>query len=1121
MSIDVALNHRTSYRYDRRVAHAPQVVRLRPAPHARTKILQYSQRILPETHFINWQQDAFANYMARLVFQEPTDHFSVEIDLIARMESINPFDFFLDDSAQEAGFSYDEDTSADLRPYLIAPETTPRFREFLASAPARTGRTIDYVVELNQYVQQAVGYIVRMEPGVQTPEETLTRGKGSCRDSGWMLVQMFRHFGYAARFVSGYLIQLAPDIRSLDGPSGPEEDFTDLHAWAEVYLPGAGWVGLDPTSGLFAGEGHIPLAATPNPRSAAPITGATDPCEVEFDFAMSVKRVSEPPRSTKPLSEGQWSAVMATGKAVDKRLEKGDVRLTVGGEPTFVAASDRDADEWTIAAVGPTKRAYADRLIRRLRERFAPGGVLHYGQGKWYPGEQLPRWAFELHWRGDGAPLWRAPELIASEAEPVPSRPGPEDAAIFMRTLCQRLDVPPEHAQPVYEDPLEFSLREQNLPTNSTPETNKLSDPEVRRRMVRVFERGLDKPVGFVLPVQQAQAEAGPAKWQTELWNTRRGRIFLTPGDSPAGLRLPLEALPVVPPGAAPVQFERDTFARRAPLPTRYAAPPRFQTGAEAEERRKLLEKRRETGDIGAPLWETAPDEEQAETPREYAPAGGVVRTALAIEPRDGVLRVFLPPVYDAEGYLALVNAVEDVAVELDQPIHIEGYAPPPDPRLNVIKVTPDPGVIEINVHPARDWETQVGIIETIYEEARAVGLDASTFLIDGRATGSGGGNHIVMGGEKPADSPFLRRPDLLASIIRYWQNHPSLSYLFSGLFVGPTSQAPRLDEARLDSLYEMEVALEQLPAPPDAPPWLVDRMFRNLLVDVTGNTHRAEICIDKLYSPDGPAGRLGLIEFRGFEMPPHPKMAAAQALVLRALIAKFWEKPYTAPLIRWGTELHDRFLLPHYCWQDFVSVLDDLSASLGLTFDPGWFAAQLDFRFPVIGRTEAAGAEIELRTAIEPWPTLGEEGSIGGTTRFVDSSLERMQVTVRGLREGLVPTVNGIALPLVEVAEGEAVAGLKYRAWWPAHCLHPTIKPHVPLVFDIVDPAQGRSLGGCTYRAAHAGGRAHETRPINELEAEGRRLARFDLGHTPGPLAVRDAGVTAEFPLTLDLRRV
>lgn len=1093
MVMHVALSHRTIYRYDRLVSLGPQVVRLRPAPHCRTRILSYSLKVRPERHFLNWQQDPHGNWLARFVFPDRTRELAIEVDLTAEMAVINPFDFFLEPSAEQVPLTYEPLLRKDLEPYLECAPPGPRLAAWLAEVPRGTTGTVDFLVHLNQRLWRDVRYLIRLEPGVQTPEETLALASGSCRDSAWLLVNILRQLGLAARFVSGYLIQLKLDVKALDGPSGAAQDFTDLHAWADVYLPGAGWIGLDPTSGLLAGEGHLPLAATPDPQNAAPVTGVVDPCEVTFDVAMKVARIFEQPRVTKPYTDEQWAAVLAVGRAVDARLAAGDVRLTIGGEPTFVAIDDRDAAEWNTEAVGPTKRQRADELIRRLRDRFAPGGLLHYGQGKWYPGEPLPRWAFALYWRGDGLPLWRDPALIAVESADTGA--GVDEAQRFAAALAERLGVDPTHAQPAFEDTAHYLLQEHLLPENLDPSDNRLDNPQDRARLARVFDRGLGQPRGYVLPIQRWQArDAGG--WRSELWTTRRGRLFLVPGDSPVGFRLPLGSLPSIAPGDYPHVHPLDPFAAHAALP---AVPPRLQP--------------------------RSPASPTPATPASSRIERQAVRTALAVEPRDGRLCIFLPPLEDAAAFAELVGAIEGVAGEMRLPIHLEGYPPPPDARLNVIKVTPDPGVLEVNIQPSHSWDEQVAITEALYEEARLARLDTCKFMLDGRQAGTGGGNHVVVGGPSPPDSPFLRRPDLLASLVIYWQNHPSLSYLFSGLFIGPTSQAPRLDEARQDQLYELEVALAQVPDPEAGavPPWLVDRIFRDLLVDVTGNTHRAEICIDKLYAPEGPTGRLGLVEFRAFEMPPHARMSLAQQLVLRALIAWFWAKPYRRPLVRFATALHDRFMLPHYVWEDFCDVLAEIRAATGFDLRPDWFATHFEFRFPLYGSIRPRGIEIELRAALEPWHVLGEDAVAGGTARYVDSSVERLQVKVSGaLDDRWTVTCNGRELPLAPTTQLETrVAGVRFRAWQPPRCLHPTIPVHSPLVFDLVDRWNGRSVGGCTYHVMHPGGRNFETLPVNDFEAEGRRLARFQpFGHTPGPITPLPARPHPQFPHTLDLRR-
>ncbi len=788
----------------------------------------------------------------------------------------------------------------------------------------------------------------------------------------------------------------------------------------------------------------------------------------------------------KPYSEAQWQAIRQLGQAIDKELTAGDVRLTQGGEPTFVSVDNMDGDEWNIAALGEEKWQLANQLLRRLQTRFAPGGTLHFGQGKWYPGEPLPRWALSVYWRVDGLPVWHDQALIAENTAMIDA----QALQSFAEAFTARLSLHNGYLIPAYEDPWLALDEESRLPPNIDPHTLDLQKNHVRNTLAQQLRADLGAVKGYVLPLKAVGEK--DIVWQSSLWPLKHQHLYLLPGDSPMGLRLPLSSLPWVAPDDFELELPPDPFADREALSDFPRNKPTRQ-----------------------------PDAVKADPTAQQ-----VIHTALALEVREGILYAFLPPLTSLEAWLELLAALEDCAEKLNQPLRLEGYPPPRDPRLLSLSVTPDPGVIEVNIHPADSWDALESRTQTLYEDARQTRLATEKFMLDGRHTGTGGGNHITLGGATAAESPFLRRPDLLKSLISYWQQHPALSYLFSGQFIGPTSQAPRVDEARDDNLYELEIAFQQMEeklssGEETAQPWLVDRLLRNLLIDLTGNTHRAEFCIDKLYSPDSATGRLGLVELRAFEMPPHYRMSLLQSLLLRALVARFWKTPHRGKLVYWDTALHDRFMLPHFIEQDMRDICRDLR-SAGYAFDDNWFAAFIEFRFPHYGSVVYEGVQLELRQAIEPWHVLGEEVSGSGTARYVDSSVERLQVKVSGMIGNRHQVVcNGRIVPLHPTGvPGEFVAAVRFKAWAPPSALHPSIGVHAPLVFDLLDSWNGRSIGGCTYHVSHPGGRNYETFPVNANEAEARRRARFwEHGHSAGPMQVKAEAVNPRFPMTLDLR--
>lgn len=1063
--------HRTVYRYPRPAALGPHQVRLRPANHARALIESYGLHVSGDPA-VHWLQDPFGNHVAHVSFRKGQLHEALElcVELAADVRPVNPFDFHVEDRYKAAPFTYAEDLRQELGPFLQAPPggdglQGPGLRGVLAELPARR-ETVEEIVDLNHRVHRALRYVIREEPGIWDPEETLAHGRGSCRDFTVVLLAALRARGFAARFVSGYLVQLTDEGMIPDEPRGVSRDVVDLHAWAEVFLPGAGWIGLDATSGLLCGEGHIPLACTARPALATPVEGTSDTPAREVTFEMKVARLGHEPRTTAPFTDEAWAAMIEAGDRADAGLRAQGLRLTLGGEPTFTSREHPLDPAWNGEALGKTKWAQGLRLARELRESLYPGAALVVGQGKQCAGEPLPRWSIEVIGRTHGRPLW--PDTPAREA----GRPGIADAARLAEELARRLGLP-QLALPAFEDPWPALRVEAALPVEAGEGRPDLDDPSERGQLARTLGRGLTAPVGYVLPLAR---EAG--RWRSDAWRFRRERLYLLPGDSPIGLRLPLSSI-----AGEPTAIE----APELPL----AGPP--------DPRRR-------------------PDPAAARPPR------AAVRTALCVEPRGGALQVFLPPLATAADFEELVAAVDEARRALGVEAGLEGYPPPPGPELVRIGVTPDPGVVEVNLPPTEGTRDHVQLVEGVYAAALRAGLTAEKYLHDGRMAGSGGGHHLTLGGPTPAESPFLLRPDLLASLITFLQHHPSMSYLFTGLFIGPTCQAPRADEARHDALHELEIALARAfdrTAP--VAPWLGDLLFRHLLVDVTGNTHRAEISIDKLFDWRTPGGRRGLVELRAFEMPPHPRMASAQMTLVRALIAAFAAEPYRGRLVRWGAALQDRFLLPTWLWRDFEDVLEWLGGR-GLPLPRDAYRAFLELRCPVVGRVQLGDVQVEVRNALEPWHVLGEEATATGTSRFVDSSVERIEVRTEGLVEDRhVVLVNGYGLTLHPTGvRGERAAGVRFRAWAPPHSLHAHLGIHHPIRIDVVDTWTRRAIGACAYHVVHPEGLAYDAAPLTRFEASARRASRFRL-ETPAlwPVAPLPASLDPDMPFTLDLRRL
>ena len=1070
------IQHRSHYAYPEPAALGPHTVRLRPAMHTRARVEAYSLSVPPQAT-VHWQQDPFGNHVARLTFKdgERIDALSLVVELALDIRPVNPFDFFVDDRCKQVPFDYPSVLTADIRPFLDLGDPAfacgERANALIESLP-RSGDTVNLLVELVAAVNRSVRYVIREESGIYTPEETLAHGQGSCRDFAVLLVAVLRDRGLAARFVSGYLVQLTDEGLIPDEPKGVDRDVVDLHAWVEVFLPGAGWIGLDATSGLFCGEGHIPLAATASPALASPMEGTSDVVATDISFSMKVGRLGHEPRPTAPYDEETWQALLAAGDAADARIASAGLVLTSGGEPTFNARVDAEAPEWNGEALGPTKWSRGLDLARELEKRLIPDAVTLVRSGKHYPGESLPRWMIDVCGR-------------AASASASASAPTIDDARALASALVERLQLGASSIHAAYEDPWHYIREESLVPVDVDPARADLADGEERRRLARVLDRGLPAVVGWVIPL-----ERDGTQWVSETWSFRRDRLYLLPGDSPVGLRLPLASLSPAPP-------------RPSLEPVIDPPDPRREEELAAEQRRVRRQQVAEHRGIAS---------------RSARP----VRTALALEPRGGRIAIFVPPLPHAEDFFELTALATDL-VAGRWPIVFEGY-PPSGPDVRKITVSPDPGVLEVNIPPSTTTRAHAELLESCFEAALASGLHCEKYMVDGRQQGSGGGHHVTLGGPTAVESPFTRRPDLLASVLTFFQHHPSLSFMFTGLFVGPTSQAPRVDEARHDTLYELEIALARaFETPPGtAAPWLSDLLFRHLLVDVTGNTHRAEICIDKLFDWRTPHGRQGLLELRAFEMPPHPRMAAAQVALVRAVVAAVVAAPYDTPLVRWGQALHDRFLLPYFMTRDFDDVLDEL-ARRGIELPRRAYEPFVDLRCPLVGTMHTGDVTVEVRNAIEPWHVLGEEPAQGGTSRYVDSSVERVEVRMRGGVAGRhVLVVNGYEVPMHPTHRtDERVAGVRFRAWAPPHSLHAHIGVHHPLRFDVLDTWAKRSLGGCAYHVWHPEGRAFLTPPLTRFEAAARRAQRFTIeGPSPWPVRAVRPELRGDAPCTLDLRR-
>ena len=1025
MTQRIALTHRIHHRFDRRVQLSTHWLRVRPAPHFKG-IEAYSLRVEAEPHFLNWLRDPYENHLARLDLPEPVFALGLNLEIVARLDATNPFDFLMEPYAASYPFEYPEQLRKELAPYLRIDRPGPRFSDWLSGLDRKGKYIVDKLGEITGQVCQRIPTTGSSGPGWVDLEALLQRGCGSPWETAWLLTLSLRGMGLAARFTSGYWVRLSA--------SETVADTVSTHAWSEVFLPGAGWIGLDPASGLCTAEGYIPLASAPDPLRTIPASGYHEACREERSEAIALRRLV-PVTPAWPYGESVWADIRALGTRIDADLAARDVKLSLGTGLSFVSVENSGTAEWTTAALGPDKRQVAERLLAAMGSRLCSGGIFQVGQGDWYGGEELPRWRLGCFQRSDGRPIWRNPELLGwRRRRPMIVRS--DDVRVFAETLARGLRISPSFFIAAHEDGL-HQLWTSQMSVDWLPTPEELREPEQRRAVATCLSARHGEPAGLVLPLRWDSVRQ---RWASGVWSFRRRGLFLIPGKSALGFRLPIESLPVGEAGVADNEHERCQTEERSVLP---------EVCGELSARYTTLGT---TGDVV----------EEADS---LAPASRPPRTALALEMRDGQLYVFLPPLTHLEHYLDLVGAVEAAALQTGIPVVLEGYEPPEDHRLRRLLLEPEPGVLKVWLPDVRSWTSQQDVMAAAYEEAARFGLRAERITGAGQRLPPGGGAELVLGGENPIESPFLRRPELLRSLIIYWQRHPSLSYLFAGRLVGPDGPAPRPDEGRDDALYELTLALDRIPKGDDVRPWVPDRLLRHLLADPAGNMQRAEIRMDLLYAPDRPSQRLGKMMLRAFEALPDARLAAVQSLVVIGIVAALARQPGQAQPVEWGTLLHDRFMLPRVLWDDFGAVLGDL-AEAGYPLQTEWFEPILDLRFPILGHIQLGDITLELRKAHEPWPLLAEEAAGAGMVRFLDSANERLQIRFAGLAPArFTVTCNGFHVPLRETGiRGEYVAGVRYKVWNPPSTLHPTVLPVHSLVIDLIDTWTGKVVGGCTY---------------------------------------------------------